>query len=739
MRRLALAILAILLVPVLPAACTDVSGAPSGTDETFLVDWGDGTYEWHALVPGGTLCETAAASLAAAGLECETDGSRIVSVGGVGTETTGTQECGWVFYVWGGASWGYGSAGGSAAYPNTPLAVGHYADRTVVPVSTPNHRDVWVSVRNGSSFSGASNSPGPSAPSPSIEWANVYRTGYVDSNVVAADGFVYHTTGGRYGATGAESNPYVYCLDEVDGGVIWKVMYPKGAGYEVSTPSIVGGTLVVSATNGHMYCLDRKDGKCLAELLPEGESPHLASGSAPVSEYALEETKDPLGNWLLNGQTFVTGPTSSAYDAGALYFCTYDGAVRAYSVDPESGFGEIWKYVPDDSMRGCFYYHPPVVTEVDGTRVVLAGNYAGYMFCIDASTGSGMWSARLINAVSESNGNPGAVGSIVPDGKGGAIVVCTDGDMASKIGRTQRVSLRDGAVLWSLDVISNPAVVALNTFFVYVSPSAGGDKTMYDGRGDPVEAVPGYYGISIDTGRIVWSNESSALVKAGMTFSGGRLYSADYSAGTFWPLGGGVTCLDPDTGAVLWRIKIEPSSGNSFCMSQPVVVDGRVFLGTDYGAVYCVSDGRDLLLVDYGENVEWYRLDRGSTLSNSVFLTLTGNGVDVAFDQVDISEISAVGGVAAASDTGHWVFYVWKDGSWSGSSAEEAYTGGNVAIAVYSGAPPSKDPTRDYGVTPEIDYRTPGLMHWSWALLSAATVLVTAAVVRAYRRVGSVV
>ncbi len=736
MKRLLLLILIALMLSVASFPCQDASGAPSGDEEAFLVDWGDGAYEWHTLVPGATLTDTASASLAAAGLECVTDGSRIVSVGGMGTETTGTQECGWIFYVWNGASWGYGSASGSAAYPNLPLAVGHYADRTVVPVSTPTHRDVWVSARNGSSFSGTGTSAGPSVPIPTIEWANAYRTGYVDSNIVTADGFVYHTTGGRYGATGAESNPYVYCLDGVDGGIIWKVMYPKGAGYEVSTPLIAGGMLIISATNGHMYCLDRNDGSCLAELMPEGDSPHLASGSAPVAEYALEKTKGPSGEWLLRGQSFVTGPTSPAYDAGTLYFCTYDGAVRAYSIDPESGFEELWKYVPDIDRRGCFYYHPPVIADAGGTRAVLAGNYAGYMFCLDALSGSELWAVQLINCISETNRNPGAVGSIVPDGKGGAIVVCTDGDMSAKIGRTQRVDLNDGSVVWSLDVITNPAVAVLSTFFVYVSPSAGGDRTMYDGRGSPVEAVSGYYGISIDTGRIVWKNESSAAVKSGMTFSDGRLYAADYSAGTFWPLGGGVTCLDPDTGSVIWRIKLEPSSGNSFCMSQPVVAEGRVFLGTDYGAVYCISDGRDLLLVDYGKSTEWYRLDRGSTLSNSVFLTLTDSGVDVAFDPVDISEISAIGGTPASSDTGHWSFFIWKDGSWSDSSAEDLYEGGNVAVTAYSGAYPSKDPTKDYGVTPEIDYRTPGLMHWSWALLAAVTVLFTAAAVRAYRRVG---
>ena len=64
----------------------------------------------------------------------------------------------------------------------------------------------------------------------------------------------------------------------------------------------------------------------------------------------------------------------------------------------------------------------------------------------------------------------------------------------------------------------------------------------------------------------------------------------DYSPGTEGSNGGNVWCLDADTGSVVWRCKVSPYNGNAYSMTCPTVVDGKVLVGNDYGAIYVISD-----------------------------------------------------------------------------------------------------------------------------------------------------
>ena len=54
------------------------------------------------------------------------------------------------------------------------------------------------------------------------------------------------------------------------------------------------------------------------------------------------------------------------------------------------------------------------------------------------------------------------------------------------------------------------------------------------------------------------------------------------TAGDFiWALG---------DGSEIWRVLLSPYSEDSYSMVQPTVVDGRIYTGNDFGAVYCLSD-----------------------------------------------------------------------------------------------------------------------------------------------------
>jgi iron complex transport system permease protein len=90
---------------------------------------------------------------------------------------------------------------------------------------------------------------------------------------------------------------------------------------------------------------------------------------------------------------------------------------------------------------------------------------------------------------------------------------------------------------------------------------------------------------------VLWKSQDYQMIKGALTLDAdGVLYGMDYSAGAFWPTGGGLTAWDSDTGEELWRVLLSPYTQDSYSMVQPTVVDGKIYVGNDFGAVYCVSD-----------------------------------------------------------------------------------------------------------------------------------------------------
>jgi iron complex transport system permease protein len=64
----------------------------------------------------------------------------------------------------------------------------------------------------------------------------------------------------------------------------------------------------------------------------------------------------------------------------------------------------------------------------------------------------------------------------------------------------------------------------------------------------------------------------------------------DYSTGMMYPTGGCLTSLDAKTGEENWRMLLTPASSVSYSMVQPTVINGKIYAGNDYGAIYCLSN-----------------------------------------------------------------------------------------------------------------------------------------------------
>lgn len=607
MRREAVALLLVasLLVTAAPAAAGTAAADSGGA--AVLLDFGNGTTYWYDLSGSGSCLELTQTAAAAWGLSVTVADGTVTALGGLADHAVGAQACAWRLYLWSGAAW---QAGTPAGYASGSFAWGFYPSDAVVPAETPASRAAWTMCRGDAASTGVSASAGAAAVKSPMEWYRTYTTGFVDSSLIVVGDYLYHTTGGAYGATGSDKFGHVYCLDRLTGEEVWSYQMAYGAGYEVTSPLAVGDLLIVTGTNWNVYCFDRFTGDLLYTLALPQDYPYSSSGDIA---------------W--QGRTFFTGATTPVYDSGAVYFGTADGHIEAYSVSRADGFVRLWDYCPaatvaaDGSytgVRGCFYYHAPVVADVGGVRMLFMGSYEGYLYALDAATGAELYVQRLID-LGEANiphkGTPGAVAGIAVTADGRLIVTCSDGGLSPQTGYAVCVDAATGrgpseaggiSCYWKIDAMVGYATVVADGFYAYISPENGGltDLTKADGTAVPLNAA--VYKIDLD-GHVIWQSGEYQLIKAALTLADGVLYANDYSAGKFYPSGGGVTALSAADGSEIWRIQLQPFSADSYSMVAPTVIDGRIYVGNDYGAVYCLSEIAGKHAGDSGEIV----LDNG--------------------------------------------------------------------------------------------------------------------------------
>lgn len=104
-------------------------------------------------------------------------------------------------------------------------------------------------------------------------------------------------------------------------------------------------------------------------------------------------------------------------------------------------------------------------------------------------------------------------------------------------------------------------------------------------------------------GKVIWASRDYQLIKAALTLADGVLYANDYSSGRFYPSGGGVTAISAADGSEIWRLKLSPFSADSYSMVAATVIDGKIYVGNDYGAIYCISETAGPMYGDDGEIV----------------------------------------------------------------------------------------------------------------------------------------
>ncbi len=589
------AVAALMLLPALPVSSAE------GDINLLLIDLGNGQTYWCE-VESGTYADLIAGAADDLGLDVDASNKSDLSINGLSSTTVSgliTIHTNWKIYSWNGTNWEYNpNATTTSQYSGGIAAVGYYADdsaeNVICPQSTPQYKTVWTQFGGSSSAYNTSDSYGVENPALPVEWHRTYNTGYVDSGLIVAGDLLYHTTGGSWGSTTDTKDLWVYCLNRFTGNMVWEYHGKYGAGYEVTTPVVVGNMLILSSTCGDIYCFDRYNGTLLHTLYIDYKPP-----------------MDEDGTILWDAEIFVTGATTPVYDSGALYFGSADGKVYCYSINYNEGFKEVWCYDPPDDYsdsagytgtKGTFYFHAPTIAEVDGKRMLFIGNYGGYLHALDAATGKAVWVKQVIDVSEINTAKPHLPGSaaVVSVNKESTklLVTGTDGGMSVSLGYIMALDPKTGEgyngedYIWKINALFTTPVVDSDGFYTYLSPSNPGDSKITKSDGTEVDITESVCKFDWD-GNLVWMCDYSKFVKSPLTLADGVLYAMEYSAGGIegkYGEAGHLAAVNAEDGTLLWKVFLEPCTSDSYSMVQATVIDGKIYVGNDYGAVYCLSD-----------------------------------------------------------------------------------------------------------------------------------------------------
>ncbi len=414
--------------------------------------------------------------------------------------------------------------------------------------------------------------------------------------VQIADGKVYATTGEAAGSplTPETSRSEYSCLDAYTGKVIWQIKEEFGSGpfdytaiaygnfYGVTT---TGSNSGFGGTNTRLICFGSpKDWSMFL-----GNPAHTMTGYGAPTDMALK------WKFATNGQVI----SSPAVAQGKVYVGSADK--NLYCLDAENG-SKIWNFTTGFRIRSS----PAVVT-----GKVYTGADDGYVYCLDANSGQQLWKTSAPGSVlpintayaDEFRSSPTVVGSNVYvgalDGKlyclnansgsviwtlqtTGAIIssptyIAGDGlYFASVDGFVYKVNADSGSVIWNQSTPIGREITMMGT------PTVGGGMVFIGSgaaSGGPAR-IGQFYALNATTGAFVW--KANQLAGSGslepiwsMLYLDGKVYFGDFFS---------FSCANATTGTKLWSCFLTREH-----IGSPAYSDGNFYVPSDSYGVYVVN------------------------------------------------------------------------------------------------------------------------------------------------------
>jgi outer membrane protein assembly factor BamB len=242
---------------------------------------------------------------------------------------------------------------------------------------------------------------------------------------------------------------------------------------------------------------------------------------------------DPWGGTSWPGQPTVT--------RDRVHYPSADGNIYCLSTKDGS---EIWKFKGADSFKAA----PTII----GDRIIAHG-LDHIIYCLNAADGTLIWKYQtgfeIDGSVMEKNGR-------IYVGGEDHYFYC--------------LNLSDGSLVYK----------------VQLGGSMEGSGTAVDGRIYIGTEAGQLYCLNQEDGRVIWEAVIGADSDSTPAVVGNFVYTAAED--------GYVRCYRRDSGEPVWKFKSDPggavSGGRGGFWASPIVVDGRIYIGSDNGYFYCLTD-----------------------------------------------------------------------------------------------------------------------------------------------------
>ncbi len=360
---------------------------------------------------------------------------------------------------------------------------------------------------------------------------------------------------GRDG-TGVDQQAVIAAFDAGTGVPVWERRYNlylttvpmNRVGWASLTGDPETGYIYAQLVSGFFLCLDRDGNTVWSRSLKEEHGRFEGYGGRTASAVIHE---DLVILNMINGSWGNQGAPRHRYYA----FDKRSGAVR-------------WMSTPGGTVYDRNTQSVPVLTTIDGQRLVIGGNADGHIYALQARTGRKVWEFELSKR--------GINVSPVVDDAGRVFVSHSEENVdEATLGRVV-----------ALDGTGSGDITATGELWRWNRNKAGfPSPALHDGRVYIVSNQGNLAAVDAATGDIHWELSIGTVGKASPVWADGKLFAPETN-GHF-----AIVRPGDDSAEILARHELKMPDGRRYAefYGSPAIAYGRIYFTTEEG-LYCLGD-----------------------------------------------------------------------------------------------------------------------------------------------------
>ncbi|MEE2777085.1 MAG: PQQ-binding-like beta-propeller repeat protein [Acidobacteriota bacterium] len=380
----------------------------------------------------------------------------------------------------------------------------------------------------------------------------IWREDFVGrSTPVVMNGRVF--VNGRTG-TGIDSQAVIAAYDAQTGAPVWEhryTLYLTTVPYNrVGWASLTGdpetGNIYAQLVNGTFLCLNG-DGETVWSRSLKEEFGRFEGYGGRTASAVIDEERVIVN--MINGSWGPQGPPRHRY----------------FAFDKRSG-DVVWMSTPGGNVYDRNTQSVPVVSVVDGQRLLIGGSADGHVYALQARTGKKVWEFELSKRGI-------TVSPVVADGR----VFISHSEENVDEGALGRVV--------AIDATGSGDVTSTHELWRWNRQQAGfPSPAIHDGRVYVIDNSANLSSLDAETGEIHWEISIGTVGKASPVWADGKIYATETN--------GHLAIVQPgeSEASILSRHQLEVPEGRyAELYGSAAIAYGRIYFTTEEG-VYCLGD-----------------------------------------------------------------------------------------------------------------------------------------------------